>query len=164
MGLLDRLFRKTESNMRAISSPVSGRTAEIGCKSDETLSGNNMGTGIAIYPTEGRVYSPVDGRVDLMFATGNAFSLVSGDGVEIFIQIGLDTHNLNGEGFKVYRETDETVKKGELLLEFDRLLLEDRGYDETVYMFITNSDGFSSSRALSGRQVTLSDNVFELRR
>ena len=164
MGLFDRLFRKSESNIKGIPSPVSGRTAEIQGLADEMFSNGNMGIGIAIYPTEGRIYSPVDGRLDLMFATGNAFSLVSDDGVEIFIHVGLDTHLLNGEGFKVYGQTDDDVKKGQLLLEFDRLLLEDRGYDETVFMFMTNCDEYSSSRALCGRQVTSGDNVFEFRR
>ena len=164
MGLFDRFLRKNDSGMISISSPVSGRTAEIPATRDRTSVPDMPGVGLAIYPAEGRIYSPVDGRIDLMFATGNAFSLVSNDGIEIFIHIGIDTHKLDGEGFKCHRQTDDAVKKGDLILEFDRLLLEDRGYDETVFMVIMNSDELSATRALSGRVVTTQDNVFEIRR
>ena len=164
MGLFDKLFKHVDSNLFSVPSPVSGRTADIAAIKDETFSRNMMGVGIAIYPTEGRIYSPVDGKLDLMFATSNAFSLVSNDGIEMFIHVGIDTYKLKGEGFKSYKETDDSVKKGELILEFDRLLLEDRGYDETVMMVITNSDQLTSTRALTGRVVTLNDNAFEIRR
>ena len=164
MGLFDKLFKHVDNSQISIASPVSGRTAEITEVKDETFSRNMLGVGMAIYPTEGRIYSPVDGKLDLMFASSNAFSLVSNDGIEIFIHIGIDTYKLRGEGFKSYKETDDIVKKGELILEFDRLLLQDRGYDETVMMVITNSDQLSATRALTGRIVTPNDNAFEIRR
>lgn len=164
MGLFDKLFKHMDNNLLTVAFPVSGRTADIAAVKDETFSRNMMGVGIAIYPTEGRIYSPVDGKLDLMFATSNAFSIVSNDGIEMFVHVGIDTYELKGEGFKNYKETDDTVKKGELILEFDRLLLQDRGYDETVMMVITNSDQFTSTRALTGRVVTTNDNAFEMRR
>ena len=164
MGLFDRFFKRVDGGPIGLSSPVAGRTADISSVGDAAFSGNALGEGIVIYPTQGRIYSPFDGRVDMMFASCNAFSLVSTDGIEVFIHIGQDTHRLHGEGFRCHKMTDDAVKKGNLILEFDRLLLEDRGYDETVMMYVTNSDEMSYIRALTDRQVTLLDNVFEMRR
>ena len=164
MGLFDRFFKRVDNGPIGISSPVAGRTADISALKDRSFSSGMLGEGILIYPTEGRIHAPFDGRIDLMFASSNAFSIVSNDGIEIFIHVGCNTHELNGEGFKSLRQTDEAVRKGDLILEFDRLLLEDRGYDETVMMYVTNADEMSSLRALTDRQVAVWENVFEIRR
>ncbi len=75
-----------------------------------------MGDGFAIQPENGEVFSPVDGTITAVFPTKHAISIKSNYGVEILIHFGLDTVNLNGEGFQVYVEEGNVVKAGEILL------------------------------------------------
>ena len=78
-----------------------------------------MGEGFGINPTEGEVVSPIEGKVDNVFPTKHAVGLKADNGLELLVHIGLDTVQLDGEGFKVLVESGDTVNVGDPLIRFD---------------------------------------------
>ena len=102
MGLFDKLFgKKEEINPNHIYAPMAGEVVEINVVPDPTFAEGMLGNGVAIKPTDGKVYAPVNGTVDTMFDTGHACSLISDNGIEILIHVGLETVGLNGAPFQV---------------------------------------------------------------
>lgn len=102
MGLFDKLFGKKETvNGNHIYAPLAGAAVAITEVPDPTFAEGMLGNGIAILPTDGKVCSPVNGTVDMMFNTGHAVSLVSDTGVELLIHVGLETVSLEGKPFKI---------------------------------------------------------------
>ena len=106
---------------------------------DEAFASEAMGKGIAIIPSEGKVYSPVTGKVAMLFGTKHAIGLVSETGVEVLIHVGIDTVKLNGQHFKSYVESNQEVKQGDLLLEFDLEAIQAAGYETITPIIITNT-------------------------
>lgn len=123
----------------SIASPISGITVPLTQVNDEAFASEAMGKGIAIIPGEGKVYSPVTGKVAMLFGTKHAIGLVSETGVEVLIHVGIDTVKLNGEHFKAYVESGQEVKQGDLLLEFDIEAIQAAGYETITPIIITNT-------------------------
>lgn len=122
-----------------IKAPITGTVMPLSTVSDEAFSSEAMGKGIAILPEEGRVYSPVTGNIVMVFGTKHAIGLVSEDGVEILIHVGIDTVKLNGEHFIAHVESGQPVKQGDLLLEFDMAAIKAAGYSLETPVIITNT-------------------------
>lgn len=141
--LKEKLVKK-ENNGILIGSPIEGEAVSIKEVNDPTFSEEILGKGIAIKPSNGRVVAPVDGEVTVMFKTKHAVSLVSEDGVEILIHVGLETVNLKGEHFKSYVEAGDKVKVGDLLVEFDVEKIKEAGYDTTSPVVICNTPEFAN--------------------
>lgn len=95
------------------------------------------GKGFAIQPTSNHVYAPFDGQIRFTFGTRHAFGIVSEDGLEVLVHIGVGTVNMRGEGFVSHYNDGQVVKKGELLFDFDRQLIKESGYQDTVVSFFT---------------------------
>lgn len=99
--------------------PISGEVIPLQEVPDEVFSQKMMGDGFAIIPFSGSVVSPVDGKIASIFPTKHAIGILSDQGYEILIHVGIDTVHLNGEGFTVLVEDGETVSKGQEILQFD---------------------------------------------
>lgn len=125
-----------------ILAPVAGEVCPLSEVKDEVFSSGAMGQGLAIKPSEGLLKSPVDGTVSLVFPTGHAIGLKSKNGAEILIHIGMDTVELNGEGFEVLVSKDQEVKAGQPLVKFDLDAIKAKGYDLTTPVIITNSKSY----------------------
>lgn len=125
-----------------ISSPVTGEVVPLAQVSDETFAKEIMGKGIAVMPSEGKVVSPIDGKVQMIFKTKHAIGLLSEDGAEILIHIGIDTVKLDGKHFKSYVKDGDIVKKGDLLVEFDRDAIIAEGYQVVTPVIVTNSANY----------------------
>lgn len=116
-----------------------GVSVDISEVKDEVFSQKMMGEGIAIKPSINKIFSPCDGTiVTIMKESKHAIGIRTEDGVEILIHVGLDTVNLKGEGFNLYCEEEKYVKKGELLLEFDKELLKEKGIEDITMLIIPN--------------------------
>lgn len=152
MGLFDKLFggsnltseESVEVEAGTIYSPLSGKVVALGDVNDSVFSSGTMGDGIAIKPTNGEVVSPVNGKVVSLFPTGHAIGLESDYGEEVLIHIGIDTVDMNGEGFEAVVREGDMVKKGQLLIKFNSQTILNVGLEDTVMIIVTNSDAYSN--------------------
>ena len=117
---------------------------------------------MAIKPTAGRVVAPCDATVDMMFETGHAVSLTTEDGVEMLIHVGIDTVNLQGKHYTVHCKAGDKVKKGQLLIEFDKDAITAEGYDTITPVVVCNSDDFAAFETVTGKTVAEGDTVIRL--
>ena len=99
-----------------------------------------MGPGAAILPEEGKVFAPFSGTVSMIFDTKHAISLISHTGLEILIHIGIDTVNLKGKYFQIHTSVGESVKKGQLLADFDLENIKNEGYSIVTPVVLVNSE------------------------
>lgn len=121
----------------AYDSPIDGELVPLTSVSDENFASGKMGQGIAIKPSDGRIYAPFDGVVKVTFPTRHAIGLVADNGVATLIHIGIGTVNMRGTGFVSYVDKNQRVKKGDLLIEFWRPAIIKAGYDDTVMVVMT---------------------------
>ena len=121
-----------------------------------------MGQGVAIVPEEGRLYAPVDGEVTTFFPTGHAIGMLSDNGAEILIHVGMDTVKMNGDGFTPKVAQGARVKKGDLLLEFDMAKIKAAGYSITTPIIITNTDAYADVVPSASGKVNALDAIITL--
>ena len=136
---LKEKLSKKENNIIQIGCPIEGEVVSIKEVNDPTFSQEMLGKGIAIKPNKGRVVAPVDGEIAMIFETKHAVSMLTEQGAEILIHIGLDTVKLKGENFNSYVKAGDKVKAGDLLIEFDKEKIIQAGYDTITPMVICNS-------------------------
>lgn len=136
-----------------VSAPLSGKIMELTEIEDEAFSTGALGQGVAILPSEGKVYAPVDGIVATFFPTGHAVGIQSENGAEILIHVGIDTVKLNGNGFTPKVKQDAHVKKGDLLLEFDMEEIKKAGYSIVSPVVITNSEDYTDIVLTDAKEV-----------
>lgn len=133
MGLFSK---KKELDLYA---PITGELIDITEVKDQVFSQKILGDGVAIEPKEGVLYAPFDCEVVQLFHTLHAIGLKAKD-VEILVHIGMDTVELNGEGFKGFVNEGDHVKKGQKLIEFDIDYIKSKGKEATTPIVITNMD------------------------
>ena len=122
-----------------ILSPVKGEVKNVTESTDQTFASKAMGDGIAVTVSEGKVVAPADGKISFVFPSKHAVGLMLKDGSSILIHCGIDTVNLNGEGFECFVAINQEVKRGDVLLTFDQDLIEKKGYStETMMVFELN--------------------------
>lgn len=138
MGLLDKLFVSKPTDF---ASPMQGEIITLNKVKDEVFSSKAVGDGFAIYPKDGKVYSPVDGVIEVLFPTFHAIGITAVDRNQYLVHIGLDSVKLNGQGFKSYIEQGSKVKQGDLLIEFDLDQMIKHEVDVTSPIIITNLNG-----------------------
>lgn len=141
-------------NEISITSPVEGKVIPLTEVKDPTFSQEILGKGAAIIPEKGVVYAPFDGKVDAVFETGHSLGLVSEDGVELLVHVGIDTVNLKGKHFTPKKKSGDTMKKGDILLEFDIDKIKADGYDVTTPIIISNTEQFAKVKACEDKVVT----------
>ncbi|EAC9532496.1 PTS beta-glucoside transporter subunit IIBCA [Listeria monocytogenes] len=122
-----------------IYSPLQGEIIALNDVKDEVFSAGIMGAGVAILPASGEIRAPFDGTVLSVFQTKHAIGLISKQGVELLIHVGLDTVNLNGQFFDIEVSESEEIKKGDLLGTFELDTIKKAGYDITTPIIVTNS-------------------------
>lgn len=149
-------------NKIIIGAPIEGTAVPVSEVSDPTFGQEILGKGIAIQPTVGKVFAPVDGTVAIMFETKHAVSIVSDEGTEILIHIGLDTVALKGEHFITHVKAEDKVKKGDLLLEFDIEKIKEAGYPIISPVVICNSGDYKKIDTFTGKEVKVSDDIMHL--
>lgn len=126
-------------NKIEIFSPMKGKVLKLEQVKDDAFASGVLGKGAALLPEEGKVYAPVDGEVSVLFPTLHAIGIKTGEGAELLIHIGLDTVQLGGKGFEAFIKQGDQVKKGQLLVTFDRQFIEAQGYCLETPVIITNA-------------------------
>ena len=144
----------------SIVSPLKGEVVPLNQVKDATFAKGILGDGVAIAPAGGVVVSPIDGEVKVAFPTGHAYGLVSASGVEILIHIGMDTVELNGEGFKPLVKTGDKVRKGQPLVEVDWDLLKSKGYEIVTPVVVSNGAKFAGVNDKSSGKIATGDPLY----
>lgn len=132
-----------KNRTQEVVSPLKGKVIPLNQVEDAAFSSEALGKGIAIVPTEGKVVSPVNGIVTTLFRTKHAIGITSENGVEILIHVGMDTVKLDGEHFTAHINQGDTVKAGDLLVEFDIASIKAAGCEVTTPIVITNSADYA---------------------
>ena len=165
MGLFD--FLKGKSAPEAASSevvlgaPANGAFVPMAQVPDEVFSQGIMGTCCGIDPSEGKVYAPADGKISQLTDTLHAVGMEA-DGLEILIHVGVDTVEMNGDGFTNAVQVGQQVKKGDLLLTMDLEKIRAAGHPATVIMAVTNSDDFAAVDAAASGTVQAGGDVLRV--
>lgn len=159
MGFFKKLFGKPVDELCA---PMAGKAVSLSEVPDPTFAEAMLGNGIAIIPTDGKVYAPCDASVDMMFTTGHAVSLMADCGAEILIHVGLETVSLEGKPFKVHVQNGDKVKKGQLMIEADLEAIKAAGLPTITPMVICNTPDYQTFNTKVGKDVTNADVVIEL--
>ena len=160
----------------AASAETSGEGVELGAHlvgtvvplvdvKDPTFSSGVLGAGIAVEPTEGKLYAPADGKITVAFPTGHAYGLRTEDGLDLLMHIGMDTVELDGKHFTPKVAKGDTVKRGDVIAEFDIPAIKAAGYPLATPLVITNSKKLAESvqdAQNSGAAVTNADSVLKV--
>ena len=146
----------------AIASPAKGQVIPITKVRDEVFASKGMGDGVGIVAEEGKVYAPFDASVEALFPTGHALGL-SANGVDLLIHIGINTVELNGKGFEAHVAQGDTVKKGDLLVTFDKEMIEQEGYDTTIICVITEMGDGTQLEICADGKTDLSETIMSVR-
>lgn len=125
-----------------IVSPLAGQVKELSQATDPVFSSGVMGQGLVIEPSEGELVSPVNGTVTVLFPTKHAVGIVSDEGVEMLMHIGMDTVGLDGKGFEAHIEQGDHVTIGQKLISFDMDVIKAAGLVTETPIIITNQDAF----------------------
>ena len=133
-----------KSKQIEIPSPLDGKVVPVTGLSDPVFSDDILGKGIAVLPDSGRIIAPVDALITMMFDTGHAVSLETDSGVELLIHVGIDTVKLKGSHYTIHKSTDEKVKAGDILMEFDAQAIIEEGYETVTPVVVCNPDSFKS--------------------
>lgn len=125
-------------NKEELLSPIKGKKISLSEIQDEAFNSGVLGKGIGIVPSEGKVIAPFDGTIVTLFPTKHALGLVSDEGCEMLIHIGLNTVQLEGKYFEAYVQQGDHIKKGQTLLTFDIEAIQAEGYSLETPIIITN--------------------------
>ena len=136
--------KEAPSKDTILSAPMNGQVIPIAEVQDEVFATCVLGEGIAIEPSEGKLYAPADGVIDNVFDTKHAIGILTEDGVEILLHIGINTVQLNGAHFELHVEKEQQVKKGDLLISFDQDAIRAAGYLCTTPMIVCITDDYQS--------------------
>lgn len=157
-----KVDKNTDKDEVYLGNPVCGQVIPITEVRDEAFASKVLGDGIGIIPEAGKVYAPADGRVDVLFPTGHAVGISTG-GLGTLIHIGINTVELDGKGFQAHVKQGDEVKKGDLLVTFDREFLEKQGYDTTVIFLIADMGKRQEIETVSGKRYEVLETVLKVR-
>lgn len=153
--MFDRILNSIglHGKRNVLLSPLAGKVIPLSEVKDPTFASGSLGEGVAIEPTGSKVVAPSDSKIKAIFPTGHAVALHTNDGLDVLIHVGLDTYKLDGRHFKVHASVGDEVKRGDVLIEFDRDAICEEGFDVTAPILICNSVEFSSIKGNVGDTV-----------
>ena len=153
----------TKLEEETILSPIKGEVKSIEESSDAAFASGALGKGVVILPKEGKVYAPVTGTVTVLFPSLHAIGITSDAGVELLIHIGINTVQLNGEGFTAHIKQGDQIKQGQLLVEFDMNKIKEAGYSLETPVLVTNYADLKEVKNTSASSVQLQETLIEVK-
>ena len=133
-----------------VASPLEGKAVALSEVPDPIFAAGKLGEGVAVEPTGTTVVAPAAGKVAATYPSGHAVGLKLDNGVELLVHVGLDTVNLDGEGFTVKVMKGEQVAAGDTLIEFDPAVIKKAGYPLITPVIVTNTRKFASVEGVVG--------------
>lgn len=141
----------------ALLTPMAGRILPLADVPDPVFSSGKMGDGVAIIPTNGTVYAPISGKVVVAMASGHAYGILSDEGIEVLVHVGIDTVNMKGEGFTPKVAKGERVEAGQVLTEADLGAIAAAGHSTTTVVIVTNTADQTSVKPATAGTVAARD-------
>lgn len=141
---------------------TSGEVIPLSAVKDEVFSAGILGQGCAVISDCGKVYSPCDGKIETVFDTKHAVNIISENGCEILIHVGIDTVKLGGKHFDVHVKNGDDVKTGDLVISFDDSAIRNEGYDTSAVMVVCNSDEYSEIKLIKEGKTELGAELLKL--
>lgn len=145
-----------------VVSPLTGHLRQLSDVPDEVFSQGILGQGVAILPTDETVYAPFNGTVTALFDSKHAIGLTSDDGIELLIHVGIDTVQMNGEGFNYLVERDQTIEVGQPLLTFNLEKIKDHGYSTITPVVVTNTNDLNDVLMVSNKQIQVGEDIIKI--
>ncbi len=142
-------------------SPANGKVLKLSEVPDKTFAENILGQGFAIEPDEGVIYSPCSGRIVNVFPTKHAIGILSDDGLEVLVHVGIDSVKMKGEGFQSFVSEGDNVNAGDKLIEFNLELVRLKASSVITPIIITNMEMIESLKILQVGQVKAKQMVLE---
>ena len=146
-----------------LAAHMNGTVVPMAEVQDEAFSNCILGDGAAIEPSEGKLYAPADAEVDNLFDTHHAIGLITEDGVEILLHIGINTVELGGKHFEAHVEAGQKVKKGDLLISFDMEAVKAAGYLCTTPMIVCNTEDYQSVTPIAEGEIQAGAGLLEVK-
>ncbi|AXU51325.1 beta-glucoside-specific PTS transporter subunit IIABC [Clostridioides difficile] len=141
---LELIINENNSRTISIGNVAKGQVIALGEVNDKAFSSGALGKGVGVIPSESKstVISPVDGTITIVFPTKHAYGIVTDEGLEILIHIGIDTVNLDGKFFESLVTQNQRVKKGDALAVFESDKIIEEGFDSTIIIVVTNTSDY----------------------
>ena len=150
-----------KEGMHTICAPLTGEAVSLAMVNDPTFAQEIMGKGMAIIPTEGKVVSPVNGTVSMIFDTKHAVAITADNGVEVLIHVGLDTVKLGGKFFTAHVKVGDKVKVGSPLVDFNLQGIQNAGYDVITPVIVANTAAYQSVLAIDDQAVKAGETIIK---
>ncbi|MDO4267681.1 MAG: PTS glucose transporter subunit IIA [Eubacteriales bacterium] len=161
MGLFGKLFGKDGG--KTVCSPLKGTVIPLSQVEDPAFSQGIMGPGVGIEPAEGKLFAPADGEIAAVFPTGHAVGMRTKSGIELLIHIGIDTVQMNGDGFSARVKQGDHVKAGDLLVEFDCQKIIGAGFKTTTMVLASNAAELGEMSEPAAGRVDVMDPLYSFR-
>lgn len=152
------MFKFNKKSQEVFQNPIAGTLMDLSEVPDQMFAQKLLGDGYAILPSDGGVYAPLSGVVTVAFATGHAFGIETKQGMEILIHIGIDTVEMEGEGFESFVKQGDKVKQGDLLCKVD--LSKITAADKSPITPIIFTSGQSVTHHNIGATISVGDSDF----
>lgn len=170
MGLFDFLKKNEAESVKTapvqwpvvVAADAKGKAIKMGEVPDPVFSQGVLGLCCGIDPVEGKVYAPIDGKVTQVADSKHALGFAGAGDVEILIHVGVDTVDMNGDGFAPQVKVGDTVKKGQLVLTMDLAKIEAAGHPATVITVVTNSDDYASVDQVGIGEIEVGAELFKI--
>lgn len=155
-------FLKRKNKDIIIGSPAKGKAVPISQVNDPTFGDEILGKGAAVIPEDGKICSPVDGEIGMVFDTFHAFTVTTEEGVEILVHIGLETVGLKGKGFTPHAKAGDTVKRGDLIITADLDVIKGEGLDTIIPVVICNTEEYKAVEDMGEKDVAVGDDLIRV--
>lgn len=153
---------QAEKSDEILVAPVSGETQDISKVNDKVFSTEIMGKGVSIIPNSNDVVSPVSGTISVNYPTHHAYGIISNDGAEVLIHLGIDTVELDGRFFTSLVKQGDQVNAGQNIGTYDYKEIKKAGYDATAMIVVTNSKDYADVETISKEAVEAGDQLLAL--
>ena len=160
MGLFDKFKKASKPEPVAcqggpltICAPVDGHAKNLEDAPDPVFAQKILGDGIVIKPSGEVAYAPFDGTITAMMGSGHGVGLLSEDGIEVLIHIGVDTVQMKGEGFEAFVKQGESVKGGQPLIRFSKAKIKKAGHPDDVMVLVSNTAEYGSVNPIDPQPV-----------
>ena len=154
------LFQKKVQSLFAVSN---GRASALSDVPDEVFASGMLGQGFAVEPLDGTVYAPASGRVESVAEAKHAYTILTDDGLDLLVHIGIDSVTLGGEGFLPMVAVGDRVNAGDVIARVDLDILRGRNIPSVTVVVVGNSDAIEIKKTRTGKVIGGEDAVLDYR-